>query len=132
MKPMTDDPKLLTQQLDHSLDNILNELESTSRALEKAENLIKTAGTWMDQHWGAKYDVLPSWAQKLIDESRKFAQHLQQWVDDHVAESRNMLTEEQVVDNLIRWMDVIGRVVMYLAFMLGFLVEIVQIWKWFH
>ncbi|HBQ85295.1 MAG TPA: hypothetical protein DD811_02275 [Syntrophomonas sp.] len=60
------------------------------------------------------------------------AQHLRQWVDDHVAESRNMITEEQVVDNLIRWMDVIGRVVMYLAFTLGFLVEIVQIWKWFH
>jgi hypothetical protein len=47
------------------------ELESTSRELEKAHSLIKAAGAWMDKNWSSQYDILPSWARKIIDDSRK-------------------------------------------------------------
>lgn len=70
---MTDDPELITQQLDHSLDNILTVLEETSRELERDQDLIKIAGAWIEKHWGSKYDILPTWARGIVDESRNLA-----------------------------------------------------------
>lgn len=49
----------------------MEELESTSRELEKAQNLIKAAGVWMDKSWSSQYDILPSWAREIIDNSRR-------------------------------------------------------------
>lgn len=60
------------------------------------------------------------------------AQHLQQWVNERTIEEKQILTEEQVVDNLIQWMDRVGRVVMHLAFVFGILMVVVQLWMWFH
>ncbi len=55
---------------EQSVDNLLSINQGLQSELNKAQELIICAGGWIDQHWGSHYDLLPTWAKTIMDESR--------------------------------------------------------------